>query len=303
MANTTNQSDRARDLALETGQVREGTVKNLTAYGAFVDLGGIDGLLHNNDIAWRRVNHASEVLNVGDKITVKILDFNRDNMRISLGLKQLDGKDPWESVGEKYPIGSKHEGKVTGVRDYGCFVNLSEGIEGLVHVSQMDWNSSRVKPSDLTSVDATVQVVVLEIDNERRRISLGMKQCRANPWEEFRNSHPSGSKIEGVIQDIVEFGIFVQLKEDIEGLVHRSEISWTQDGAEAIKAFQKGDKIEVVLLSVDIDRQRVQLGIKQLQDNPLEGSEKTQDDRSEVAAPKVESTEGTLSEALASSDQ
>ena len=275
---------------MEVGQVHEGLVKNLTSYGAFVDLGGVDGLLHNTDIAWQRVNHPSEVIKAGDKINVKVLDFNRESLRISLGLKQLDGEDPWQSVGEKYPIGSKHEGKVTGVRDYGCFVDLGKGIEGLVHASEMDWRNRRIVPSELTSVGAAVQVMVLEIDNERRRISLGMKQCRDSPWEEFRNSNPPGSKIAGVIQDTTEFGIFVHLKEDIEGLVHLSEISWTQDGAEAIKEFHKGDKIDVVVLSVDIDRQRISLGIKQLDDNPLEGFTKTHSkgDRIKVAVTAVQ---------------
>lgn len=254
---------------IQEGDVREGTVKNLTSYGAFVDLGGIDGLLHNSDISWKRVQHPSDVLKQGDKIKVKVLSFERDRIRISLGMKQLE-PDPWDDLGEKYPPGTRHQGRVTSVREYGCFVELSEGVEGLVHSSQMDWLNPKPTPSRLVSVDDEVEVQVLEVDYERKRISLGLKQCRDNPWEKFESTAQIGDRLKGSIRDITDFGIFVAIGEGMDGLVHLSDISWSKPGEEAVKEFRKGQDVEVVLLQFDRERERIGLGLKQLEEDPFE---------------------------------
>lgn len=255
---------------IEKGQVKEGIVKNFTAYGAFVDLGGVDGLLHNTDIAWRRVNHPSENLEIGATIKVMVLDVNKEKLRISLGLKQLAGEDPWNLVGENFPLQSRHKGKVTGVREYGCFVDLGEGVEGLAHASEMSWLHRKVNPSDIVSINDEVEVMVLEIDHARRRISLGLKQCQVSPWDEFKEKYPLGSKIEGEIFSITEFGLFIGLEGNITGLVHISDLAWGMDSSEAIQEYQQGAKIETVVLTVDTERERISLGIKQMTENPLD---------------------------------
>ena len=253
---------------LQEGQEVQGIVKNLTDYGAFVDLGGIDGLLHITDMAWKRVKHPSEIVNVGDEITVKVLKFDRDRMRVSLGLKQL-GEDPWEDITRRYPEGTRLFGKVTNLTDYGCFVEIEEGVEGLVHVSEMDWTNKNIHPSKVVQVGDEVEVMVLDIDEERRRISLGMKQCKANPWEEFAALHKKGEKITGTIKSITDFGIFVGLEGSIDGLVHLSDISWGDDGEEIVRNYKKGDEIEAVILGIDAERERISLGIKQLEQDPF----------------------------------
>ena len=252
---------------LEEGQIVTGAVKNLTDYGAFVDLGGIDGLLHITDIAWKRVKHPAEVLNVGQEIDVKVLKFDKDKMRVSLGLKQL-GDDPWVGVARRYPEGTRVYGKITNIADYGCFVELEEGIEGLVHVSEMDWTNRNIHPSKVVEYGEEVEVMVLDIDEERRRISLGLKQCKASPWDAFANSHNKGDKIKGKIKSITDFGIFIGLDGGIDGLVHLSDISWNATGEEAVKGYKKGDEVEAVVLSVDAERERISLGIKQLDADP-----------------------------------
>ena len=252
---------------LEDGQVIEGAVKNLTDYGAFVDLGGIDGLLHITDISWKRVKHPSEVLQVGQDIKVKVLRFDKDRMRVSLGLKQL-GEDPWVGVARRYPEGTRVFGRVTNIADYGCFVELEEGIEGLVHVSEMDWTNRNIHPSKVVSLGEEVEVMVLDIDEERRRISLGLKQCKDSPWDAFANLNNKGDKIVGKIKSITDFGIFIGLDGGIDGLVHLSDISWNQAGEEAVRAYKKGDEVEAVVLSVDPERERISLGIKQLENDP-----------------------------------
>ena len=253
---------------LQEGLVTKGIVKNLTDYGAFVDLGGIDGLLHITDMAWRRVNHPSEVVNVGDEIEVKVLKFDRERMRVSLGLKQL-GEDPWIQIAHRYPVGARIFGKVTNLADYGSFVEIEEGVEGLVHVSEMDWTNKNINPGKICQVGDEVEVMVLDIDEERRRISLGMKQCQPNPWDEFAATHNKGDKITGKIKSITDFGIFVGLEGGIDGLVHLSDISWDQTGEEAIRDFKKGDEVEAVVLSVDPERERISLGVKQMDKDPL----------------------------------
>ncbi|HKJ77162.1 MAG TPA: 30S ribosomal protein S1, partial [Gammaproteobacteria bacterium] len=253
---------------LQEGQEVQGIVKNLTDYGAFVDLGGIDGLLHITDMAWKRVKHPSEIVNVGDEITVKVLKFDRDRMRVSLGLKQL-GEDPWEDITRRYPESTRLFGKVTNLTDYGCFVEIEEGVEGLVHVSEMDWTNKNIHPSKVVQVGDEVEVMVLDIDEERRRISLGMKQCKANPWEEFAALHKKGEKITGTIKSITDFGIFVGLEGGIDGLVHLSDISWGDDGEEIVRNYKKGDEIEAVILGIDAERERISLGIKQLEQDPF----------------------------------
>ncbi|PTB89425.1 30S ribosomal protein S1, partial [Pseudidiomarina aestuarii] len=253
---------------LQEGQEVQGIVKNLTDYGAFVDLGGVDGLLHITDMAWKRVKHPSEVVNVGDEITVKVLKFDRDRTRVSLGLKQL-GADPWADIAARYPEGHRLQGRVTNLTDYGCFVEIEEGVEGLVHVSEMDWTNKNVHPSKVVNLDDVVEVMVLEIDEERRRISLGLKQCKANPWEEFAKHFNKGDKVSGKIKSITDFGIFIGLDGGIDGLVHLSDISWNATGEEAVREFKKGEEVTAVVLQVDAERERISLGVKQLEEDPF----------------------------------
>jgi len=250
--------------SLHDGQILNGIVKNLTDYGAFIDLGGIDGLLHITDISWKRVKHPSELLTVGQEVKVKVLSFDSERNRVSLGMKQL-GNDPWEDLVERYPVGRKIEGKVTNITDYGCFVEIEEGVEGLVHMSEMDWTNKNVHPGKVVSMGDAVQVMVLEIDEERRRISLGMKQCIGNPWHEFAQSHAKNQKVKGKIRSITDFGIFIGLEGEIDGLVHLSDISWTIPGEEAVKQFKKGQELEAVILAIDPERERISLGLKQLE--------------------------------------
>ncbi|HEC51544.1 hypothetical protein LCGC14_0350570 [marine sediment metagenome] len=260
-----------REALLETlqeGQVVKGIVKNLTDYGAFVDLGGVDGLLHITDMAWKRIKHPSEIVNVGDEIDVKVLKFDRERNRVSLGLKQL-GEDPWVAITGRYPEGTRVTAKVTNLTDYGCFAELEEGVEGLVHVSEMDWTNKNIHPSKVVNVGDEVEVMVLDIDEDRRRISLGIKQCKMNPWEEFSSKFNKGDKISGSIKSITDFGIFIGLDGGIDGLVHLSDISWNEAGEEAVRRFKKGDEIETVILSVDPERERISLGVKQLEDDPF----------------------------------
>ncbi|RCX30650.1 30S ribosomal protein S1 [Thioalbus denitrificans] len=253
---------------LQEGEVIKGVVKNLTDYGAFVDLGGIDGLLHITDMAWKRVKHPSEVVNVGDEIEVKVLKFDRERNRVSLGLKQL-GEDPWVDISRRYPESTRLFGKVTNITDYGCFVEIEEGVEGLVHVSEMDWTNKNIHPSKVVQVGDEVEVMVLDIDEERRRISLGLKQCQANPWETFAAIHNKNDRISGKIKSITDFGIFIGLDGGIDGLVHLSDISWNMPGEEAIRDYKKGQEIDTVVLSVDPERERISLGIKQLEQDPF----------------------------------
>ncbi len=253
---------------LQEGNTVKGVVKNLTEYGAFVDLGGIDGLLHITDMAWKRVKHPSEVVNVGDEIDVKVLKFDRERNRVSLGLKQL-GDDPWEDLARRYPAGARMFGKVTNIADYGCFVEVEPGVEGLVHVSEMDWTNKNVNPAKVVAIGDEAEVMVLEIDEERRRISLGMKQCQPNPWEEFGVTHNKGDKVSGTIKSITDFGIFIGLDGGIDGLVHLSDISWDIPGEESIRNYKKGDELEAVVLTVDPPRERISLGIKQMEDDPF----------------------------------
>jgi small subunit ribosomal protein S1 len=253
---------------LQEGAVIKGTVKNLTDYGAFVDLGGIDGLLHITDMAWKRVKHPSEVVNVGDEIDVRILKFDRERQRVSLGIKQL-GNDPWQQIGRRYPTGTRLFGKVSNVTDYGCFVELEPGVEGLVHVSEMDWTNKNVNPAKLVQVGDEVEVMVLDVDEERRRISLGIKQTQANPWESFAAIHKKNDRVSGQIKSITDFGIFVGLDGGIDGLVHLSDISWQSTGEDLVRAFKKGDTVEAVVLAVDPERERISLGIKQLEQDPF----------------------------------
>jgi small subunit ribosomal protein S1 len=253
---------------LQEGAVVKGVVKNLTDYGAFVDLGGIDGLLHITDMAWKRVRHPSEVVNVGDELDVRVLKFDRERNRVSLGLKQL-GEDPWVAIARRYPTNTRLFGKVSNVTDYGCFVELEPGVEGLVHVSEMDWTNKNVNPAKLVQVGDEVEVMVLDVDEERRRISLGIKQTRANPWESFAAIHKKGDKVSGQIKSITDFGIFVGLDGGIDGLVHLSDISWQSTGEELVRKFKKGDEVEAVVLAVDPERERISLGIKQLEQDPF----------------------------------
>jgi len=254
--------------SLQEGMVVKGVVKNITDYGAFVDLGGIDGLLHITDLAWRRVKHPSEVLAVGDEVTAKVLKFDNEKNRVSLGLKQL-GEDPWVGLSRRYPTGTRLFGKVTNLTDYGAFVEVESGIEGLVHVSEMDWTNKNVHPSKVVQLGDEVEVMILEIDEDRRRISLGMKQCKANPWEEFSMNFKKGDKVAGQIKSITDFGIFIGLPGTIDGLVHLSDLSWSQPGEEAVRQFKKGEEIEAMVLSIDVERERISLGIKQMQGDPF----------------------------------
>ncbi len=253
---------------LQEGMEVKGIVKNLTDYGAFVDLGGVDGLLHITDMAWKRVKHPSEIVNVGDEITVKVLKFDRERTRVSLGLKQL-GEDPWVAIAKRYPEGTKLTGRVTNLTDYGCFVEIEEGVEGLVHVSEMDWTNKNIHPSKVVNVGDVVEVMVLDIDEERRRISLGLKQCKSNPWQLFAETHNKGDRVEGKIKSITDFGIFIGLDGGIDGLVHLSDISWNVAGEEAVREYKKGDEIAAVVLQVDAERERISLGVKQLAEDPF----------------------------------
>ena len=253
---------------LQEGQVVRGIVKNLTDYGAFLDLGGIDGLLHITDMAWKRVKHPSEVVSIGDEIEVKVLKFDRDKNRVSLGLKQL-GEDPWQDLVRRYPSGTRIFGKVSNLTDYGCFVEIEDGVEGLVHVSEMDWTNKNVNPAKVVTLGDEVEVMILDIDADRRRISLGMKQCQPNPWDEFATSHNKGDRVSGKIKSITDFGIFIGLEGGIDGLVHLSDISWNTPGEEAVRSYKKGDEVEAVVLAVDPERERISLGIKQLEQDPF----------------------------------
>jgi small subunit ribosomal protein S1 len=254
--------------SLTEGVVIKGIVKNLTDYGAFVDLGGVDGLLHITDMAWKRVKHPSEIVNVGDEITVKVLKFDRERTRVSLGLKQL-GEDPWVAIAKRYPQGTRLSGRVTNLTDYGCFVEIEEGVEGLVHVSEMDWTNKNIHPSKVVSVGDVIEVMVLDIDEDRRRISLGLKQCKNNPWQLFAETHNKGDRVEGKIKSITDFGIFIGLDGGIDGLVHLSDISWNATGEEAVREYKKGDEIAAVVLQVDAERERISLGVKQLAEDPF----------------------------------
>jgi len=256
--------------SLQEGKTVKGIVKNLTDYGAFVDLGGIDGLLHITDMAWKRVKHPSEVVNVGEEIDIKILKFDRERQRVSLGIKQL-GDDPWHDLGRRYPPNSRLFGKITNIADYGCFVEIEEGVEGLVHVSEMDWTNKNVNPSKVVQIGEEVEVLVIEIDEERRRISLGIKQCKANPWAEFSTTVNRGDKVTGQIKSITDFGIFIGLDGGIDGLVHLSDISWDVPGEEAVRNYTKGQEIEACVLAIDSERERISLGIKQMDKDPFSG--------------------------------
>jgi len=262
-------ADREAVLAsLKEGAVVKGIVKNITDYGAFVDLGGIDGLLHITDLAWRRVKHPSEVLAVGDEVEAKVLKFDQEKNRVSLGIKQM-GDDPWNGLSRRYPQGTRLFGKVTNLTDYGAFVEIEQGIEGLVHVSEMDWTNKNVHPSKVVSLGDEVEVMILEIDEQRRRISLGMKQCQANPWDDFSLNHKKGDKVSGAIKSITDFGIFIGLDGGIDGLVHLSDLSWNVPGEEAVRNYKKGDEVEAVVLAIDVERERISLGIKQMDSDPF----------------------------------
>jgi small subunit ribosomal protein S1 len=256
--------------ALKEGAVVKGIVKNLTDYGAFLDLGGVDGLLHITDMAWKRVKHPSEIVAIGDEIEVRVLKFDKEKTRVSLGLKQLDD-DPWRDIDRRYPENTRIYGKVTNIADYGCFVEIEEGIEGLVHVSEMDWTNKNVNPAKLVSLGDEVEVMILDIDEERRRISLGMKQCKANPWDDFAVTHDKGSEVTGTIKSITDFGIFVGLDGGIDGLVHLSDLSWSDTGEEAVHSYKKGDELRAMVLSVDAERERISLGVKQMEKDPFSG--------------------------------
>ncbi|MEH6524828.1 MAG: 30S ribosomal protein S1 [Sneathiella sp.] len=256
---------------LEEGQTLEGVVKNITDYGAFVDLGGVDGLLHVTDIAWRRVNHPSEALTIGETVKVQVIRLNKETQRISLGMKQLE-EDPWDALDAKYPLNSKFHGRVTNITDYGAFVELEAGVEGLVHVSEMSWTKKNVHPGKIVSTSQEVEVMILEVDQSRRRISLGLKQCLDNPWESFAETIPVGSTIEGIVKNITEFGLFVGLENDVDGMVHMSDIDWSQPGEQAIQAFTKGDTVTAKVLDIDVEKERVSLGIKQMSEDPFAGA-------------------------------
>jgi small subunit ribosomal protein S1 len=258
---------------LKEGQVLDGVVKNITDYGAFVDLGGVDGLLHVTDISWKRINHPTEVLSIGQQVKVQVIRFNPETQRISLGMKQLEA-DPWEGVGAKYPIGTKFTGRVTNITDYGAFVELEPGIEGLVHVSEMSWTKKNIHPGKIVSTSQEVEVMVLDVDEQKRRISLGLKQCMANPWEAFAESHPAGAELEGEIKNITEFGLFVGLPGEIDGMVHLSDLDWSLSGDEAVKNYAKGDVVKVKVLDIDVEKERISLGIKQLTEDPFKGTVK-----------------------------
>ncbi|MDO8347572.1 MAG: 30S ribosomal protein S1 [Rugosibacter sp.] len=267
---------------LQEGTIIKGIVKNITDYGAFVDLGGIDGLLHITDLAWRRVRHPSEVINVGDEVTAKILKFDQEKNRVSLGMKQL-GEDPWVGIARRYPSGTRLFGKVTNLTDYGAFVEIEQGIEGLVHVSEMDWTNKNIHPTKVVQLGDEVEVMILEIDEDRRRISLGMKQCVPNPWDDFEMNHKKGDKVRGAIKSITDFGIFIGLPGGIDGLVHLSDLSWTVPGEEAKQNYKKGDELEAVVLAIDIEKERISLGVKQLDGDPFTSYVATYDKNSLVS--------------------
>ncbi len=267
--------------SLQEGTVVKGVVKNITDYGAFVDLGGIDGLLHITDLAWRRVRHPTEVVQVGDEVTAKVLKFDAEKNRVSLGLKQL-GEDPWVGISRRYPSGTRLFGKVTNITDYGAFVEVEQGIEGLVHVSEMDWTNKNIHPTKVVQLGDEVEVMILEIDEDRRRISLGMKQCMANPWDEFSQNYKKGDRVRGAIKSITDFGVFIGLPGGIDGLVHLSDLSWSATGEEAIRNFKKGDEVEAVVLSIDVEKERISLGIKQLEGDPYTNFIATHDKNSVV---------------------
>ncbi|MCC7005783.1 MAG: 30S ribosomal protein S1 [Ottowia sp.] len=268
-------------LALKEGAVVTGTVKNITDYGAFVDLGGIDGLLHITDLAWRRVRHPSEVLSVGQEVTAKILRFDQEKNRVSLGVKQL-GEDPWVGISRRYPPNTRLFGKVTNLTDYGAFVEIEAGIEGLVHVSEMDWTNKNVAPSKVVQLGDEVEIMVLDIDEDKRRISLGMKQCKANPWDDFARAQKKGAKISGAIKSITDFGVFIGLPGGIDGLVHLSDLSWTESGEEAVRKYKKGDEVEAMVLAIDVEKERISLGIRQLSGDPFTNYTSTYDKGSVV---------------------
>jgi small subunit ribosomal protein S1 len=270
---------------LKEGQELQGVVKNITDYGAFIDLGGVDGLLHVTDISWKRINHPSEVLQVGQTINVKIIRFNEESQRISLGIKQLDA-DPWQGVVERFVVGARHKGRVTNIADYGAFIELEDGIEGLVHVSEMSWTKKNVHPGKILSTSQEVEVQVLDVDMTKRRISLGLKQCGKNPWIKFAETCKAGNLIEGEIRNITEFGLFVGIGEQIDGMVHLSDLSWTEAGEEALKKYKKGDMVKVKVLEVDGEKERVSLGIKQLEPNPNQGQAQTASTASAATAEK-----------------
>lgn len=274
---------------LKEGAIVKGIVKNITDYGAFVDLGGIDGLLHITDLAWRRVRHPSEVVQVGQELEAKVLKFDQDKNRVSLGLKQL-GEDPWVGIARRYPQGTRLFGKVTNITDYGAFVEVEAGIEGLVHVSEMDWTNKNVDPRKVVTLGEEVEVMVLDIDEERRRISLGMKQCKPNPWEDFAQSHKKGDKVSGQIKSITDFGVFIGLPGGIDGLVHLSDLSWNESGEEAVRKYKKGDELEAVVLGIDTDRERISLGIKQMGGDPFSNFVSTHD-KNTIVKGKVKSVE------------
>lgn len=285
----------ARLEELRESQEVKGIIKNITDYGAFVDLGGIDGLLHITDMAWRRVKHPSELLNIGDEIHVKVLKFDRDKNRVSLGMKQLTD-DPWLNIERRYPVDSRVFGKVTNITDYGCFVQLEEGVEGLVHTSELDWTNKNIHPSKVVQLGEEVEVMMLEIDEERRRISLGIKQCKRNPWQEFDEKYQKDEKIIGKIRSITDFGMFIGLEGGIDGLVHLSDVSWSESGEEAIRRYKKGDELEAVILAIDPERERVSLGIKQLEKDPMEEFLQKHDKDTIIQAKvkEVESKQATL---------
>ncbi|MCX2981171.1 30S ribosomal protein S1 [Halieaceae bacterium IMCC14734] len=281
-----NSAERDELLAnLQEGMSVNGVVKNLTDYGAFVDLGGVDGLLHITDMAWKRIKHPGEIVEVGQEIEVKILKFDRERNRVSLGLKQL-GEDPWVEIKGRYPENTRVKARITNLTDYGCFAELEEGVEGLVHVSEMDWTNKNVHPSKIVQLGDEVEVMVLDIDEERRRISLGIKQCQQNPWDAFGSQYTKGDKIKGNIKSITDFGIFIGLEGNIDGLVHLSDISWNETGEEAVRSYNKGDEIETIILSVDAERERISLGIKQMEDDPF-NNYVAENDRGAIVVGKV----------------
>ena len=284
-----------RDALLETleeGNSVKGVIKNLTDYGAFVDLGGVDGLLHITDMSWKRIKHPSEMINVGDEIDVKVLKFDRERNRVSLGMKQM-GEDPWGDIKGRYPQGAKTKAKITNLTDYGCFAELEDGVEGLVHVSEMDWTNKNVHPSKIVDLGQEVDVMILEIDEERRRISLGIKQCFSNPWNDFESSKKKGDRVSGTIKSITDFGIFIGLEGGIDGLVHLSDISWHDDGEEAVRNYKKGDEVETAVLSIDSERERISLGIKQLSEDPF-GDYVAQNEKGSIVKGKVTKVEEKL---------
>ncbi len=284
---------------LKEGDEIQGIVKNLTDYGAFIDLGGIDGLLHITDMSWKRVRHPSEILAIGDELKVRVLKFDRDSARVSLGLKQL-GDDPWADISLRYPVGKRLSGKVTNITDYGCFVEVEAGIEGLVHVSEMDWTNKNVNPGKVVHLGQEVEVMVLDIDGERRRISLGLKQCNLNPWEAFATTHQKGDKITGKIKSITDFGVFIGLDGGIDGLVHLSDISWNEaEGTEAIRKFQKGDEVHTVILSIDAERERISLRVKQLEGDPVNDYLEANEKGTEVSGVVLEVEDKSITVVLA----